>query len=206
MRTSKRWIVVPAAAILALATCSGSAARADKDTLAGRWHLSFYGKCVNTPRNLSACIALQQPATFPVMGKSVTVLVVRGTGTYISDARGRYTVRFVTSITERVPGITSRVHCSDPAVLYTEFSGTCTERGSGHGHVALGGTGMKDFWQDETAGRWSGTGAPFAETSPTDTFNPVCAGTLNTAKFLGLFGFKHVPAGITARLVLTHHR
>ena len=68
--------------------------------------------------------------------------------------------------------------------------------GSGHGHIAMGITGMPDFWQDDTHGSWNGTpGAHFAAGGPTDTFNPACPGTYDTARFLRLFGFRRGTRG-----------
>lgn len=66
---------------------------------------------------------------------------------------------------------------------------------------------MPDFWQDDTAGVWKGRPAvAFADSSPTDTLNPACPGTLDTRQFMALLGVHHVPSGITAKLVLTHRR
>jgi hypothetical protein len=178
-----------------------------KESMAGHWHLVFYGKCVDSRSNLQACAALQGPAAFPIMGVPGTVLIVKGVGDYIADARGHYTVRFITDIIERAPHARPPRACSNVLVFGAIYNGTCQERGTGHGHIAPGRTGMPDFWQDDTAGVWSGSPpARFADATPTDTSNPACPGVYDTKRFMALFGFKTVPVGITAHVVLIHHR
>ncbi|MBV9279927.1 MAG: hypothetical protein JOZ41_07585 [Chloroflexi bacterium] len=200
-------IVVITSLVVAALTESGRIPPAQAESLAGHWHLTFYGRCVNSPQNLQACRALQSPAVFAAMGVAGTVLTVRGIGDYVTDARGRYTVRFVTAISERAPHAEAPGQCNNAAVFHAIFNGTCREEGSGHGHIARGGTGMLDFWQDDAMGWWDGPRpVRFAESTPTDTMNPACAGVLDTAGFMKLFGFERVPAGISARLVLTHRR
>jgi hypothetical protein len=178
----------------------------DAESLAGHWHLTFYGKCVQTANNVQACRDLQSPATFGIMGVPGSTLTVTGTGDYISDASGRFTVTFVTKITE----LWRRGHrpalCSNTLVFHGAYNGTCQERGTGRGHIAAGKTGMVDFWEDETSGEWNGNpGTRFFDAIPTDTMNPACPGVYNTARFMRLFGYTHVPPGITARLVLVKH-
>ena len=179
--------------------------REPREMLSGHWHLVFYGKCVMDSHNLQACRSLQGPASFAVMNVSGATLEVTGIGDYTSNRTGHYSVRFTTSIVERVPHVGAASRCSNATVFLQTFTGMCRERGSGHGHIAMGITGMPDFWQDDTHGTWNGTpGAHFAAGGPSDTFNPACPGTYDTARFLRLFGFRAVPAGITARVILTH--
>jgi hypothetical protein len=181
--------------------------RGQGEMLSGHWHLVFYGKCIMDSHNLRACRELQGPATFAVMNVPGATLEVTGIGDYTSNRTGHYTVRFTTWIREQVPHIGMTSHCSNTTVFLQTFTGSCREQGSGHGHIAMGITGMPDFWQDDTHGTWNGTpGVPFAAGGPSDTFNPACPGTYDTARFLRLFGFTAVPRGITARVVLTHHR
>ena len=195
-------LAVAALGALFLPVCPAQA-----ESLAGHWHLTFYGRCVLSAQNVQACAALQAPAWFAVYDRPGATLVVRGTGEYVADARGRYTVRFVTTISERVPGAAAPTRCDNSTVFDTVWTGTCREVGSGHGHIAPGATGMDDFWQDDTSGHWTGRPpVPFASGGPSDTMNPACPGTLGTAQFLRLFGIRHVPAGIQAKLILTHHR
>jgi hypothetical protein len=175
------------------------------EMLSGHWHLVFYGKCVMDSHNLQACRSLQGPASFAVTNVPGATLEVTGIGDYTSNRMGHYSVRFATSISERVPHVGAASRCSNATVFLQTFTGTCREQGSGHGHIAMGITGMPDFWQDDTHGTWNGTpGVHFAAGGPSDTFNPACPGTYNTARFLRLFGFRTVPSGITARVVLTH--
>ncbi len=182
-----------------------TARTAHAESFAGRWHLLSYTRCVNTPANEQACRTLQSPSIFAVMGVRGGTLTVRGDGQYVSNVAGQYRVRFVTTITESVPGGHRPAHCDNTTVFTTAFSGICREVGQGHGHISLGGTGMPDFWQDDTAGSWQGqAGGRFATSGPTDTFNPVCAGTLNARQYLALFGYRSVPRGISMRIVLTH--
>lgn len=177
------------------------------EDFSGHWHLVFYGRCANRPANRQACAALQGPARFAVFGNRGTVLTVRGVGDYVSDSAGRYTVTFWTTVTEEAHGAGRPVHCTDALVFDAVFNGTCREVGSGRGHIAPGRTGMPDFWQDETSGRWLGNPPiSFVTTSPTDTFNPACPGHLNTGQFLAIFGIHRVPRGIFASVVLTHRR
>src|SRR5947209_2389567 len=183
------------------------ASPARAEDFSGHWHLVFYGRCVNSAVNRDACAALQGPARFAVFGHRGTVLTVRGVGDYTSDRAGRYTVRFWTTVTESVPGAGRPERCTDALVFDGAFSGTCRETGSGRGHIALGRTGMPDFWQDVTRGVWEGAPPiPFVTTDPTDTFNPACPGRLNVKQFLFLLGIHRVPAGITGSLLLTRRR
>lgn len=184
---------------------SAYSAHAEKEMLSGHWHLVFYGKCVINSQNGAACRALQGPATFAAMTVPGATLEVKGIGDYASNRAGHYTVRFSTWVTERVPGAGRPAHCDDTTVFSGTYTGTCREQGTGHGHIAKGITGMPDFWQDDTSGAWNGNPpARFATGGPTDTFNPTCPGTYDTKRFMRLFGYRTVPAGITARVVLTH--
>jgi len=191
-------------ALLVLVVTARPPAHANAESLAGRWHLVFYGKCVLTATNAHACGVLQAPAWFAVYSHPGATLVVRGLGDYRADSRGRYTVRFVTTITEHVPGARP-ISCANSTVFDEVWNGTCREIGTGHGRIAPGATGMDDFWQTDTQGYWTGSHEPFATSGATDTFNPACPGRLGTAAFLRLFGIRHVPSGIEAQLVLTHH-
>ncbi len=206
MRQMLRWTLL-AAFIPALAISWGSTGHvlAEKEMLAGHWHLVFYGKCVMAPVNLNACRSLQGPATFAVMNVPGATLEVKGIGDYVSDKTGKYSVTFRTWVTERAPRTGRPAHCDNSTVFFGVFTRTCLEIGTGHGHIAKGVTGMADFWQDDTAGYWAGNPpAHFVTGGPTDTFNPTCPEVYSAKKFLSLFGFKSVPAGITARVVLTH--
>jgi hypothetical protein len=180
-------------------------ARAEKDMLAGHWHLDFYGKCVVKPGNGQACRYLLGPASFAAMNVRGAIISVRGIGDYVSDRSGHFSVHFRTWIAERVPHYGAPARCDDATVFLGLYTGTCRETGSGRGHIATGITGMPDFWEDDTAGFWDGPAhTPFASTGATDTFNPACAGRYDTKRFLGLFGVRPVPSGITARVVLIH--
>jgi hypothetical protein len=177
----------------------------DAEMLSGHWHLVFHGKCIMNSDNLRACRSLQGPATFAVMNVRGATLDVTGIGDYTSNRTGHYSVRFTTWISEHVPHAGASLHCDNTTVFLGTFTGTCREQGTGHGHIGMGITGMPDFWQDDAQGTWNGTPASrFATGGPTDTFNPACPGTYNAARFLRLFGFSAVPAGISARVVLTH--
>jgi len=181
-------------------------AHAEKEMLAGHWRLLFHATCVLNPRTVDACRTLQAPATFAVVGVMGASLTVNGIGDYQADARGRYTVHFTTTVIEHVPHGLAPAHCTNALVFDGIYSGACREEGWGHGHIAQGRTGMADFWQDDATGWWDGSPpARFAESSTVDTFNPACPGVYNTARFMKLFGYRTVPPGITARLVLTHH-
>jgi hypothetical protein len=194
--------------LLAAAWTAGLAtqpAHADKEMLAGHWHLDFYGRCAMTAENVTACRYLLGPATFAAMDVPGAVIAVRGIGDYVSDRSGHFSVRFSTSISERVPHHGPAAACDNDTVFLGLVTGTCREVGTGHGHIARGITGMPDFWEDDSAGYWSGPPhARFASSSPTDAFNPACAGSYDTARFMWLFGIRHVPAGVVARVVLTH--
>jgi hypothetical protein len=194
--------------MLGVVLCSGAAtARADRDSLAGHWRLDFYGRCTMSPANTRACGYLLGPAWFAAMRHPGAVIAVHGVGVYVSDAAGRFSVRFTTWITERVAHAGPPARCDNRTVFLTNFTGTCRETGAGHGHIARGITGMPDFWEDETAGTWNGpTHAPFATGGATDTFTPACAGRYDTRRFMRLFGVTTVPGGITARVVLVHTR
>jgi hypothetical protein len=179
--------------------------RAESENLAGHWHLYWYGRCSITVENQQACRDLQSPATFPAIGLPGAVLTVVGIGDYQADTRGHYAVKFTTTITERVAGLPAPRHCDDWLVFGREFNGTCREVGFGHGHIAPGRLRMPDFWQDDTTGSWNGhPGARFSVSGPTDTFNPACPGSYDTARFMKLFGYRTVPRGIVAHVVLTH--
>lgn len=189
-----------------LSSVSPTVASAESEQLAGHWHLYWYGKCSITQQNQQACRDLQSPATFSVVGIPGAVLTVIGVGDYEANARGHYTVQFTTTVIERVPGVPAPAHCDNWLVFDRAFNGTCREVGWGHGHIAPGRLRMPDFWQDDTTGWWNGhPGARFSTRGPTDTFNPACPGTYDTARFMGLFGYRTVPPGIVARVVLTHH-
>ena len=177
----------------------------ESEMLSGHWHLVFHAKCIMDTHNLQACRSLQGPATFAVMEVRGATLDVLGIGDYTSNRTGHYSVRFTTWISERVSGIGGPSHCDNAIVFLKTFTGTCREQGTGHGHIAMGITGMPDFWQDDTRGVWSGTpAARFAAVGATDTFNPACPGTYDAARLLRLFGIKTVPADIFAHVVLTH--
>ncbi|HEX6506351.1 MAG TPA: hypothetical protein VF221_01850 [Chloroflexota bacterium] len=186
-------------------TLTGRSVRAEQEMLAGHWHLDFYGRCVITAGNEKACRLLQGPASFAATSVPGATLTVRGIGEYISDRSGRFSVRFSTWITERVPHAGRPSRCDNAAVFLGVFTGTCREVGTGHGHIAAGMTGMPDFWEDDTTGSWSGPShARFATSGATDTFNPACPGTYDTKRFLELFGVRPVPAGIEAHVTLVH--
>lgn len=178
---------------------------AGAESFAGHWHLLFHGTCVLNVANQQACRDLQGPAEFPVFNTVGASLSVLGVGDYISDAHGHYRVRFTTTIREIVPRGRAAVQCNNWLVFSSTFTGTCIERGTGHGHIARGRTGMPDFWQDDATGYWQGPHpARFSETTSTDTFNPACAGNFDTKRFMAFFGYHGVPRGITARVILTH--
>jgi hypothetical protein len=180
-------------------------AHAEKEMRAGHWHLDFTGTCKMTPANVHACQMLLGPATFAAMSVTGASISVHGVGVYVSDRSGHFSVRFTTWITERVPHAGPPTECDNTVVFLGQFTGACRETGTGHGHIARGVTGMPDFWEDDTAGTWSGKErARFVSTSSTDTFNPACAGTYNTQRFMKLFGIHPVPSGISARVVLIH--
>lgn len=177
------------------------------DMLAGHWHLMFYGKCTLTAANLQACHDLQSPGDFAVASVPGATLTVLGIGEYVSDARGHYRVHFTTMISATTPNAGRTSLCDNHTVFDTQFSGRCTEEGWGHGHIAKGGTGMLDFWEDDTTGFWHGNPtARFYESTTTDTLNPACEGTLTTNKLMRLLGYHSVPVGISARLTITHRK
>jgi hypothetical protein len=204
-RTLRATLLAMFVSAIALSSTGRARVIAEKEMLSGHWHLVFYGKCVMSRANLAACRSLQGPATFAAMNVPGSTLEVKGIGDYVSDKTGKYSVTFKTWVTERVAGAAHPAQCNNTTVFFGAFTGTCLEIGTGYGHIAKGITGMSDFWQDETTGYWKGTPpAHFATGGPTDTFNPTCPEVYSAKKFLALFGFKSVPTGITAHIVLKH--
>jgi len=182
-------------------------AHADKDSLAGRWHLAFYGKCVITPANRRACSDLQSPAEFAVFDVPGSTLIVAGSGDYFANAKGEFTVSFVNTIIESTPHGRKPLHCSNALVFEGTFTGTCVQHGFGHGHIGKGHATMNDFIEDDASGWWEGTPpSRFLEVGTVDTNNPACPGVFDTTRFMATFGYKVVPKGVSARLVLVHHR